>query len=132
MGMKKKYMINFIFIIVIILFFIYLKKSTNKFEEKLLFNGKFAIGRFEQFGYGYKAGGSNYKYSYDEDGRIRYVTGQRKMPDSELSNMIKNGDQFLVLYNNEGELIYFDKPIRDSTDFKRYVHEFEEMRKKKK
>ena len=45
---------------------------------------------------------------------------------------LKAGDQFLVLYNEDGEGIFFNYPIKDSTDFKRYVREFEEMRKQKK
>lgn len=134
MKVKGKYMINVVFITVLVVFLIYLQKSTNKFEEHLLLESKFAIGSFENFGYGYKAGGRNYKYSYfnEDDGKTRFKTGQRKMPNSEQRSMLKNGDMFLVLYNKEGESIFFDKPIKDSSDFKRYINEFEELRKKKK
>lgn len=131
MKIERKYILNGIFLIIVVVSLILLQRSTNQFEERLLLDGKFAIGTFDSFGYAYKGGGRNYKYSYDADGRIRNVTDQRKMPNSEQRIRILNGDQFLVLYNNEGESIFFDKPIHDSTDYNRYIQEFEELRKKK-
>jgi len=133
MVIKRKYRLNIIFLIVLIGSIIYFQKSINKFEEELLQDSKFAIGTFDKLGYGYKGGGRNYQYSYYNEnfGRIRRMTDQQNMPKLEERNVLK-GDQFLVLYNKDGESIYFDKPIKDSTDFKRYVKEFDEMRKQKK
>ena len=127
-------MLNIIFLIVLVGAFIYFQKSTTKFEEELLQDSKFAIGTFDKFGYGYKGGGRNYQYSYynEDEKRIRYKTGQRKMPKLEQRNALIKGDRFFVLYNKNSESIYFDRPIKDSTDFKRYVKKFEEMRKQKK
>jgi hypothetical protein len=47
----------------------------------------------------------------------------------------KLGSRFLVVYDAEDpqkSIIRLDYPIKDSADFKRYVQEFEEMRKQKK
>jgi hypothetical protein len=131
--MKRKHMLNIVFITILVGSIIYLQKSTNKFEEELLQDSKFAIGTFVKFGYGYKSGGRNYQYSYYNEnfGRIRPMTDRRDMSKLEQRNVLK-GDQFLVLYNKGGESIYFDRPINDSTDFIRYIREFEEMRKMKK
>jgi len=48
---------------------------------------------------------------------------------------LKRGDQFLVLYEKdkpEKAIIRLDCPIKDTTDFKRYIKIFEEMRQQKK
>ncbi len=46
----------------------------------------------------------------------------------------KRLDKFLVLYNEvnpKESIIRLDYPVKDSADFKRYVKEFERMRKQK-
>lgn len=134
MVIKRKYMLNIIFLIVAIGGIIYFQKSIENSENKRLKTSKYAIGTFEGFGYASRAGGINYKYSYynKDEGRKKNKTDQSRMPKIEQRKILIEGDQFLVLYNEDGSSIYFNYPIKDSIDFKRYVQEFEEMRKQKK
>ena len=77
---------------------------------------------------------SGYEYSFFDYSKKKHIslfeeTGT--LTPIQKTN-IKNGDKFLVIYLlKEGSLILFDYPIKDSTDFKRYVKEFERMRKEK-
>jgi len=51
-----------------------------------------------------------------------------------LPTITKPGKKFLVIYDTENpkeSIIRLDYPIKDSTDFRRYVKEFEQMRKQK-
>lgn len=134
MVIKRKYMLNIIFLVVAIGGIIYFQKSIENSENKRLKTSKCAIGTFEGFGYASRAGGINYKYSYynEDEGRKKNKTDQSRMPKIEQRKILIEGDQFLVLYNEDGSSIYFDYPIKDSTDFKQYIQEFEEMRKQKK
>lgn len=134
MVIKRKYMMNIIFLVVVIGGIIYFQKSIKNSENKRLKASNYAIGTFEGFGYASRAGGINYKYSYynEVEGRKKNKTDQSRMPKIEQQKILIEGDQFLVLYNEDGSSIYFDYPIKDSIEFKRYVHEFEEMRKQKK
>lgn len=131
MKQKKNNNLEWIFVLVITIGGLFLlERFTKKSESNLMENGKFSIGTFEEFGFGFKAGGRNYKYYYlDENGKVANKVDQERMPKNELRKILKRGDQFLVIYNNHGSGIYFDRPIKDSTDFKRYVQEFEAMRK---
>ena len=124
-------MLDIIFLVVVIGGIIFFQNLTNKFEKRVLQDSKFAIGTFEGFGYAVRAGGENYKYSYynEDKGRVLNETDQVRM--NTQPETLKPGDQFLVLYNKEGSGIYFDSQIKDSTDFKLYIKEFEEMRKQK-
>lgn len=134
MVLKRKYMLNLIFLIGLIGVFLYFQNWTNKFEKRLLKDGKFAIGTFTKHIYPLGRSYSNkYEYSFSDDSGNNHSKGDSKnLPKGNFREEVKEGDQFLVLYNEDGSDIYFDRPIKDSTDFKRYIKEFEEMRKQKK
>lgn len=77
---------------------------------------------------------SSYIYDY-EVGGVQYngsdSFASRNYP-RERGNEDYEGKQFLVLYDKEdpkNSIIRFDYPIKDSTDFRRYVDEFETYRK---
>ena len=131
--MKKKSIIEFLIVLTVgvgsTLIFINQRKASYKAKIE---SGDFAIGTFIQFGVNLVGYSHYYKYYYHskQRGKIFYVDSGR-MPDDKLKNKIKKGDQFFVIYNDDGASIFFDKPIKDSIDFKRYVKEFEEMRKQK-
>ena len=127
-------MLNIIFLIVLIGGFIYFQKSIEKSESNRLKLGKYAIGSFiifnNQLGRSYI---NKYEYFfYDDSGNKYYRGDSKKLPKGNFRKNIIEGDQFLVIYDEDGSDIYFDYPIKDSIDFRRYVKEFEEMRKQKK
>lgn len=118
---------------IVLLFF---DKSLKKREVELFKSGKLTIGTFKQFYYSPGSRGSDrtFKYFfYDETGK--YHDGdsaeRSKYPDSKKRKTIFEGDWFLVIYDDKGSLILFDHPICDSTDFKKYVQEFELKRGQK-
>jgi len=60
--------------------------------------------------------------------RRKFQTGAHRKKKS------KPGMKFLVIYDTENpkeSIIRLDYPIKDSTDFRRYVKEFEQKRKQK-
>ena len=52
----------------------------------------------------------------------------RDQPAQSEIKKIKEGDLYLVLYNDDGSDMLFDYPIKDSADFEKYVKEFTERR----
>lgn len=118
---------------IIIYFF---TKSTNKFEGELIKNGKFAIGTFKGYSFspGTRGGNRSFQYFF-YDNEEKYQNGgatfKGKYPSKNQRKTLLKDDKFLIMYNLEGSLILFDYPIKDSADFKRYVKEFEQMRKQK-
>ena len=131
--MKKKSIIEFLIVLLVTTSGLtYLNNWEKKFKKSLLESGNFAIGNFVKFSMGYYLSGRSYHYYYYNKQRKKvFTTGSRGMPEREMRNKMKKGDQFFVIYNNDGASIFFDKPIKDSTDYKRYVKEFEEKRKQK-
>jgi len=135
--MKIKEMIPVIlFFIFVIIGFIYLSKSSIKTRKKILDNGKVTIGTIIRYKKSNHTPGSSsgYEYSFFDYSKKKHISLFEKTGNliPEQKSNIKNGDKFLVIYLlKEGSLILFDYPIKDSTDFKRYVKEFEEMRKQK-
>ncbi len=98
----------------------------NKRENTIRNNGCPAIGEVYTFSKDSRTG-SSVKYKYQVD-KMHHSDIGILIPDS-----LKKGDKFLVLYLEKDprkSILLLDKPIKDSTDFQRYVHEFEEMRKK--
>jgi hypothetical protein len=131
--MKKKSIIEFLIVLTVgvgsTLIFINQRKASYKAKIE---SGDFAIGTFIQFGVNLVGYSHYYKYYYrNKYGKKVFYVDSGRMPDDKLKNEIKKGNQFFVIYNNDGASIFFDKPIKDSIDFKRYVKEFEEMRKQK-
>jgi len=115
-------------------------KKSIKEREFLAFNGGFAIGAFESRN---MSNSSTYSISFNysvnskeyHGGDTRCFEDSSEAADAFTNkDKAKPGDKFLVLYNNEKpkkSIIRLDYPIRDSSDFKRYVKEFKQMRKQK-
>lgn len=113
-------------------------KKDKKKRERLALTGGFAIGNYEgrsmsnnrtySIAYTYLVDSNELRggdgHCYDDSSKAAEVfTDPQKT---------KTGDKFLVLYNKDKpkeSIIRLDYPIKDSTDFKRYVKEFEQMRK---
>ena len=82
MIIKRKYMLNIIFLIVLIGGFIYFQKSIEKSESNRLKLGKYAIGSFiifnNQLGRSYI---NKYEYFfYDDSGNKYYRGDSKKLP----------------------------------------------------
>ena len=138
--MQSKLLSRFLFIIFIALLFYYIYHSLNynrKEREDFLLKGDYSIGII-----------SSKSYSKPESISFLYIVNNVEMKGGDTKfYMDKNafvvfndkekskpGSKFLVIYdvNNPKEsIIRLDYPIKDSTDFKRYVKEFEQMRKQK-
>jgi hypothetical protein len=138
---------NKITLVIIIAFFIgsilfvqFGKKSKHAKRNLLKNEGGFAIGIIESRNLSNgRTYSISFKYTVD---RIDYRNGDTQcFLDSPISsdaftnrNLAKRNDKFLVLYDKgdpRKSIIRLDYPIRDSTDFKRYVKEFEQIRKQK-
>lgn len=133
MKIKRKSIIEFIVVTAVFTgSMIYFNNWENKFEESLIHEGKFAIGTFTKHKYPSGRGTSNkYEYTFcDEFGKKHYQGDSKNLPKENFRLSVFVGDRFLVIYNEDGSEIYFDRPIRDSTDFIKYIKEFEEIRKK--
>jgi len=117
------------------------RRGKNKREE-LKLNGGFAIGEFTDRSY-YSSNGmvNSIGYSFAINSKkFRGGDNNCGWDSREASNAFIDkkkadvGDKFLVLYdlkNPKRSIIRLDYPIKDSSDFKKYVKEFEEMRKQK-
>lgn len=127
----NKYSGLIIFIIVVVAIIYFSKDKKLSVTEKLE-NGKFTIGTFKKstWSFGRTGGHSLTYYFYDESGKYRDSRSAFKFPEKEQWENFIEGDKFFVIYNEKGSLIFYDKPIKDSTDFQRYVKEFEEIRNK--
>lgn len=126
---KSTYKLWFLVGIGLCIFF--MNMSSNKYYSELLTLGKFAIGTFEKFNINYYSKGisSQAHFRFYKNGKINhsmFVLGT--FPNKEKRKTILTGDQFLVLHNDDGSRILFDFRIRDSTDFIKYVKQFEELR----
>ena len=109
-------------------------------REVLMQKGGITIGS-----YNYKTGSGrptdpsiSVSFSYNIDGKQYKGWDSRFYLDrnNSRSNVrdAKKGDLFLVLYDKKAPknaIIHFDYPIKDSTDFNRYVEEIERTRKEK-
>jgi len=126
---SKKMIVNILFFAVMIILFIILHKSTSDSEKNRHNHGEFSIGFFIKYspsGPG-TSGGCRY-YFYDGNGSRRSSMQHRDQPAQSEIKKIKEGDQYLVLYNDDGSDMLFDYPIKDSADFEKYVKEFTERR----
>jgi len=129
--MKKKSVIEFLIVAIISTSIILVSdKASKDIKKTILESGDFAIGTFIKSGVHLVNYGHYYKYYYrNKYGKKVFYVDSGRMPDDKLKNEIKKGDHFFVIYNNDGASIFFDEPIKDSADFKRYVKEIEQMRK---
>jgi len=129
----SKTMTNIIFLAFMLIFFIFLFNVGNKIDQTIFNDGFFTIGTIVRYkksnhtlgsssGYVYFYFDKNNKKQTDLFVKTGKLTEQQK-------NTIKEGDKYFVIYlAKEGSLIFFDKPIKDSSDFKKYVTEFEQKR----
>lgn len=138
---------NKITLVIIIVFVIggivFVNSGQKKRSNQRVFlnrNGSFGIGVFEG-----RVGSNGRTYSISFSYVVRGETFKNGDTDCPLDSpksaaafadrkKAKRLDKFLVLYNEEcpkESIIRLDYPIKDSTDFKRYVKEFERMRKQK-
>ncbi len=126
--MKKKSVIEFLIVAIVFTGVILFSNNwKRKFTKSLLESGDFAIGTFIKSGVNIVGYSHYYKYYYHNKlGKDVFRIKQHSVP-NKLKNVIKRGDQFLVIYNEDGSILFFDKPIKDSTDFKHYIKEFEEL-----
>lgn len=140
---RKKRMENIILGIIFICFLIWYNvrtKEKEEYQKKLLANASYSIGEVSKYfprkmkvfnGTGRDA---KIEYHFIADAKEyikKYTASVAKVPDEGVSI----GEKFLVLYlkdNPEESRMFFDYPVKDSIDFKRYVKEFEEMKSKTK
>jgi len=141
----KKELTKFIIAVLCIAGF-FLLKGVSRNETKLIIsNGDFTIGKLIE--YSQRSGtvitpnntvnqpGNppfiKFKYTAKNiEYMNRYDANTYKIP----YNKIKEGAEYLVVYYNKNpqkSRMLFEYPIKDSTDFKKSVKEFEEMRKQK-
>lgn len=126
-------------VILFLLVFILVSKLSNKnrsHRDTLNKKGWLTIGVIRAKSY---SGSKSVSYTY-RVGKNELKGGDTNyyMDSHEASNIFldkeksKLGSKFLVIYdanNPKKSIIRLDYPIKDSTDFKRYVKEFEQMRK---
>ncbi|WP_429412741.1 hypothetical protein [Roseimarinus sediminis] len=103
---------------------------NNKDEQEIMKKGEFAIGTvvgISKTGWYSRA---NVSFSFYCDTQ-KIVKPLSKYP----SNIkVQRDERFLVTYlpnNQKKAIMLFDYPIKDSTDYKRYVKEFEQKRMQK-
>ena len=125
----------------IIFFFLFSFFSCREkiLNERIEFinNSEPSIGKIKYFVYS-RNGNSYVTFSYIVDNtEYEGIDGNCDIDSKEAGSKfynVKKGEKYLVFYkqdNPEKSIIRLDYPIKDSTDFKRYVKEFEQMRKEK-
>ena len=120
------------------------RKEMSDFREKLITNAAYSIGEVTYYLSGKSTMIGKFFNNTGRDAEVEYHfivgTNDYKNRYSSYFGEVPNdgvavGERYLVLYNKdslEQNRMYFKNPIKDSTDFKRYVQEFEKIRKKKK
>lgn len=114
--------ISLIAFILILVFGIYLRKSAGK---KILANTGYTIGVFKNIGSTGRPSVSIAYFDFEINGKYwKNVQSKGKLIHSDNA---KKENMYLVIYdtlNPENCQILFDYPIKDSTDFIRYLEEF--------
>lgn len=126
----KKQRLNYTILVVLIIFYIWVfRKSSSTRKEyaaAIEKNIGYAIGRYYSTITSYSRGGGTSNYINFKIKNTAYWRVKTKgLNYSDLD--AKRGDQFLVIYDKlDPEIcqMLFDYPIKDSTDFKRYLDEF--------
>ncbi len=146
MNIKNKKMYEYIIAaIIFIITIIVVSRSQQEqkdFKNDLLMTGKLTIGEVIFF---QKSRGALFvKGIANNAGKRSKVSFYFTINDQKITNTyekshayvpndgIKQGDKYLVAYKRDDpnkNLMLFDYPIKDSTDFKRYVKEIKQMRK---
>ncbi|MFA6922994.1 MAG: hypothetical protein WC223_01960 [Bacteroidales bacterium] len=126
-----------IIIIISFILILILNKTTQKENDKIISNGSYTIGTVSVYSSGKGAiiapkiinSPSNppwVKYTYTVNNKIynnRYNAGNYKMP----FEGVNEGERYLVVYKKdkpEKSLMLFDYPIRNDSDFEKYMEEF--------
>ena len=147
--LKRNKMIENIFTVLVIAGLIILgtkhRRERHVYKNKLLHYASYSIGEVSY----YRSGRNSlivprianntgrtptveYYFSLNGDTFVnKYDAYKADVP----TKGVKEGGKYLVLYNKSNPAenrMFFDYPIKDSTDFKRYVKEFEDMRKRNK
>ena len=138
---NKKTIQNIIVLLLVIIAGVWLDRCSKSADETRLHEGDFAIGYIDKYTYRIASGTSTgfyYHFSYNDkkfhyfnDKGIAYSLESCKLPPKNERKKIKPGDMFLVIFDDDGSRLFYNYPIKDSTDFKRYVdmiqHERQEM-----
>lgn len=138
--MQSRILSSLLFLTFFVLFIYYANemfKSSKKERKDFSLRGELTIGVITIKGRGHSKS-VQFEYVVDDKqlrgGDPKYDVdpgGSDVFEDKEKS---KPGKKFLVIYdanNPKKSIIRLDYPITDSVDFKRYVKEFEQMRKQK-
>lgn len=138
--MQSKLLSGFLFIILIALLFYYINDSLNysrKEREDFLLKGNYSIGVIKSKSYS-KPESISFLYTVNnaemKGGDTKFYMDKGAFEVFNDKEKSKPESKFLVIYdanNPKKSIIRLDYPIKDSTDFKRYVKEFEQMRKQK-
>lgn len=147
--LKHKTMIDNIFTIIVIVGLIFFgtqhRRGRHAYNNKLLQQASYSIGEVSF----YRSGRSPLVVPkiVNSTGRTPAIGYHFTLNGETISNKydaykadvptdgVKDGEKYLVLYKKDNPAenrMFFKYPIKDSTDFKRYVKEFEQMRKQKK
>ena len=146
--LKRKKMIENIFTVLVIagliIFGTQHRRERHDYKNKLLQYASYSIGEVSY----YRSGRSplivpkivnntgriptvEYHFSLNGDTVVnKYDAYKADVP----TDGVKEGEKYLVLYKKDNPAenrMFFKHPIKDSTDFMRYVKEFEQMRKQK-
>lgn len=133
MNLDKKKIIGYIIILIVAIgFYAIVMKYNHDENTKIFSNPEYTIGELTYFsdakGYVGKTPGrpSEIKYVYSINGNKlenKYVAGEYNIP---FSGPIV-GEKYIVIYlksNPQESRMLFDYPIKDSTDFQKYMKVF--------
>lgn len=126
----KKRMIEILLVAALLFGVFSYRIINNKVEQEIMKKGKLAIGTVIGAGKTgwYSRGSISFSFYC---GKQKVVKPLSKYP-SDIR--VKRDEKYLVVYlenNQKKAIILFDYPVKDSTDFKRYVKESEQIRKKR-
>ena len=106
----------------------------NKRNANILNNSYYSIGTIISYRHfetsKFQSQSAKIVYTYKYDGKDYKDTYTNHIPSG-----IEIGSHYFIVVNEKyltKTIIYLDYPIKDTTDFIRYVKEFEEIRKQKK
>ena len=137
----QKFLSRLIIFIFFGFLFYYIIKSSNENStkrENFAEKGNLAVGIIKSKSYSGNRSVS-YKFYVENNefsgGDTRYYMDSNEAYNTFLDNeKSKPGKKFLVIYDEniqKKSIIRLDYPIKDSTDFKRYLKEFEQLRNQK-
>jgi hypothetical protein len=135
---KKSTIQQILFLLVLVIGFVWLDRCSKKDDEARFLKGDFAIGYIDEYTIGLAKGSStgfyyhfscnDKKYHYFNDKGIKQSLESWKLPPRDERKKIKQGDKFLVMFDENGSRLFFKYPIRDSADFKQYIKLIEQER----